>query len=64
MSNFLDFYFYWLGVATAVLMGSVGWTLLIGLAMDAFWKRHKDGYELFHMVMTMRNERDNAEGKS
>lgn len=58
MSDFLDLYFYWLGVATAVLFGMAGWTVLITLAMNSFWHKHKDGYELFCMVMNMRNERD------
>ena len=61
MSDFLDFYFYWLGVASAVVLGSFGWTMLLGLAMNMFWHKHKDGYDLFCMVLQMRNERDAAE---
>lgn len=58
MSTFLDFYFYWLGVATAALLGSFAWMLMLGLLMNAFWRKHEDGYKLFCMVLNMRNERD------
>lgn len=57
MGDFLDFYFYWLGVASAVLFAMLGITVCSAWVMDAIWRKYKDGFALWEMSIALTDYR-------
>lgn len=55
MSEFFDLYFYWLGVATAVVFAFIGYCVTAGVVVSWAWNHVQDARSLLRQGWCLRH---------